>query len=105
MLLAFARTWAVFLAGALIGAGLLLHAEIAGMRVARNEVQSTFVVWRAIGSLTFAFQDDMTKAALWAHDVPAKVIDESDRAGWTLVALGSICFIGSFFIRPHRKKR
>ena len=104
-MLAFARIWALFLGGALVGAGILLHAEIACMRLAREEVESTFFLWRAIGGLTFVFQDDVTKAALWAHEVPESVIRESDRAGWTLMALGVICVIGSFFMHTKKKAR
>ena len=101
-MLAIARVWALFLGGLLFGSGILLHAQIACLRLAREEVENTFFLWRAIGGLTFVFQDDVTKAALWAHEVPDSVIRESDRAGWTLIALGAICVVASCFMR-HRK--
>ena len=102
-MLAIARFWAVFLGGALFGAGILLHAQVVCLRMAREEVSNTFVVWRFIGSLTFAFQDDLTQAAIWADEVPEAVIRESDRAGWTLMVLGGMGVVGAWFLRRSRR--
>ncbi|MFO1054255.1 MAG: hypothetical protein U1F36_18710 [Planctomycetota bacterium] len=104
-MLAIARIWAVFLGGTLFGSGLLLHAQIMCLHYAREEVDNTFFLWRAIGGLTFVFQDDVTKAALWAHEVPEPVLRESDRAGWTLIVIGAICVVASLFMHPRRQRR
>ncbi|MBI5852357.1 MAG: hypothetical protein HZB39_15185 [Planctomycetes bacterium] len=101
---AIARVWAVFLGGVLSGAGILLHAQIACLHLLREEVNGTFVLWRWIGGLTFVFQDDLTQAALWAEEVPDAVLRESDHAAWALIALGALCVVMSFFVRPKRRR-
>ena len=50
-----ARWLFTFLGGALLGAGLVLHGQVALARYMRQEVDNTFFLWRAIGHATFAF--------------------------------------------------
>lgn len=108
MALALARWWTVLLGGVLLGAGLVLHGQVAFAQHLRAEVQGTFFLWRAVGQVTFVFQDDMTKAALSLNELPERVLVESDRAAWTLVAIGGIvALIGAMLRRrsPAKKRR
>ena len=59
-----ARWLFTFLGGALLGAGLVLHGQVALARYMRQEVDNTFFLWRAIGHATFAFQGGETRMAL-----------------------------------------
>ncbi|MEE9126732.1 MAG: hypothetical protein V3U11_06295 [Planctomycetota bacterium] len=106
MVLRVARWWLTLLGGVLLGMGLVLHGQFMVVGYMRDEVASTFVLWRAIGKLTFAFQDSTTQAALTAHDFPMGLILEADRAAWTLVAIGVILATTAFLIRrPQRQIR
>ncbi len=106
MVLRVARWWLTLLGGVLLGMGLVLHGQVMAVGYMRDEVASTFVLWRGIGKLTFAFQDTATKVALTAHDVPMGLIIEADRAAWTLVAIGVILATTAFLIRrPQRQIR
>ena len=78
------------LGGAILGAGLVLHGQVAMARYMRNEVESTFVLWRAIGEATFTFQGEETRMALAMAEVPQAALAESARAGWVLVIVGSL---------------
>ncbi len=98
-MLSVARWWMSVLGGMLIGAGLVLHGQVAVARFIREEVENTFVLWRGIGNLTFMFQGDQTQMALWLFDIPVRVITESNRAAWTLVAVGLIFSFTSFAFR------
>ncbi len=92
------------LGGMLIGAGLVLHGQVAFAEYIRDEVENTFALWRGIGSLTFMFQGDQTKMALWLYDVPPSVMLESNRAAWTLIAIGLVCAITTIAFRPAVKR-
>ena len=105
MLLRFARWWVVLLGGALLGVGLCLHGQLAVARVLREEVTNTFFLWRAIGQVTFIFQDDVTQAAIWMHDVPDAVMRESDSAAWVLVAIGALLALSAPMLRRRRAAR
>jgi hypothetical protein len=78
------------LGGVIVGAGLVLHGQVAMARFMRNEVESTFFLWRAIGDATFAFQGEETRMALAMAEVPEAALNESSRAGWVLVVVGSV---------------
>jgi len=108
MLLKLARWWTILLGGALLGAGLVLHGQLAVAAHMRSEVQETFFLWRAVGQATFIFQDEVTKSALFLNEVPQSVLDESDRMAWTLTFVGAmLAIVAPFFRRPRRgaKKR
>lgn len=104
---AIVRWWAVVFGGILLGAGLVLHAQVALAYHSREEVQSVFFLWRGIGQLTFIFQDDTTKMALWLNEVPDQLLVESDRGAWVLVILGSVIAVTAAFLRsrPSHKSR
>jgi hypothetical protein len=102
---ALARWWVTILGGILIGGGLVLHGQIAFAKSCRSEVGSVFFLWRGVGQVTFIFQDDRTKLALWLNEIPEQVLVESDRAAWTLVVLGSVLAVTSTFFRRCGKKR
>jgi hypothetical protein len=106
MVLRVARWWLTLLGGVLLGMGLVLHGQVMWTRYIRNEVENTFILWRGIGKLTFVFQDTATKTALTAHEFPASLINEADRAAWTLVAIGVILAATAFLIsRPGRARQ
>ena len=98
-----ARWWLIVLGGVLIGAGLVLHGQIAFARHARQEVANTFVLWRGIGRLTFAFQDPTRRIALVIDEVPEDVVRECDRAAWVLVVLGAALALAAPVITSSRR--
>ncbi len=99
------RAWIVLTGGMLIGAGLVLHAEVAMAEHIRNEVQSVFFVWRGIGQLTFVFQGDLVQTALFLNDVPDEVLVHSDRMAWTLTLIGLLFLICAPQVRRRRRRR
>jgi hypothetical protein len=103
MVLRLVRWWVVLLGGALLGAGLCLHGQLAVARHLREEAQSSFFLWRAIGGLTFIFQDEVTQAAIWMDEVPEPVLRESDRAAWTLVVIGGLLGAAAPLLRGRRR--
>ena len=98
-----ARWWLILLGGILVGAGLVLHGQIAFSRYARTEVQNTFFLWRGIGRLTFAFQDPTRRIALVLDEIPEPVIQESDRAAWVLIVLGSALALVAPLVTSSRR--
>ena len=100
------RWWVALVGGVLLGAGLVLHGQIACALLAKDEVDSVFFLWRAIGQLTFFYQTEVTQAALWLEEIPDGVLRESDRAAWTLAVLGSAVTLSSLFMKavPRKKK-
>ena len=103
MAITMARWWLLLCGGVLIGMGLLLHGQVWSMHSLREEVRGTFFLWRALGQLTFVFQDDLTTAALWAHECPAEVLDESERAATAMLVLGALCAVGSTLLRATKR--
>lgn len=102
-MLGFVRWFFALLGGVLLGSGLVLHGQVAIARVMRKEVQNTFVLWRAIGEATFAFQSDDVRIALWMNEIPEAAIQESDRAAWVLVIVGGLIGItGPLLRRPGK---
>ena len=99
------RWWLVFLGGLLIGAGLVLHGQVAMAEYARDEVQGVFILWRVVGQLTFIFQDDLTQTGLFLNDVPTDVLVQSDRMAWTLSLFGVVLEITATQLRRCRKRR
>jgi hypothetical protein len=99
------RWWVGLVGGVLLGAGLVLHGQIACARYAKQEVEHVFVLWRAIGELTFFYQDDATQAALWLEDIPDGVLRQSDRAAWTMAVFGAAVAISSLFLTRARKQK
>ena len=105
MMLALARWFFVLFGGALLGAGLVLHGQVALTRNIRQQVDSTFFMWRALGEATFAFQGGDTRLALAMAEVPDQALRESDRAAWVLVAVGGLLALcGPLLRRPAHGK-
>jgi len=94
----------VVLGGALVGVGLALHGQVALARHMREEVDRTFVLWRALGEATFAFQGGETRMALAMKEVPDEALRESDRAAWVLVAVGGLITLTGPLLRGRRGK-
>lgn len=86
----FGRWFLVVLGGVLLGAGLVLHGQVALVRAMTNEVHNTFFLWRAIGHATIFLQGSDVKMAMAMAEVSPSVLRESDFAAWTLVAVGSL---------------
>lgn len=94
----------VVIGGALVGVGLALHGQVALARHMREEVDRTFVLWRALGEATFAFQGGETRMALAMKEVPSAALRESDRAAWVLVAIGGLITLTGPLVRSRRGK-
>ena len=92
------------LGGILIGVGLALHGQVALVRYMREEVDRTFVLWRALGHATFAFQGGETRMALAMKEVPEEALRESDRAAWVLVAVGGLLTLTGPLLRRGQGK-
>lgn len=89
-MLAFVRWFVAVVGGLLLGGGMTLHGQVAFARYVKQEVDSTFFLWRAIGDATFAFQGGETQMALAMGAVPDEALKESDRAAWVLVIVGGL---------------
>jgi uncharacterized protein YjeT (DUF2065 family) len=90
------------LGGVLLGTGLVLHGQVALARYMREEVDNTFVLWRALGRATFAFQGGETRMALAMSEVPDEALKHSDRAGWVLVIVGGVIAVTGPMLRRGR---
>jgi hypothetical protein len=95
----------VVLGGSLVGVGLALHGQVALARHMREEVDRTFVLWRALGQATFAFQGGETRMALAMKEVPDEALRESDRAAWVLVAVGGLITLTGPLLRGRGKAK
>lgn len=101
-MLALARWFFVLLGGLLVGAGLVLHGQVALARHMRQEVGDTFFLWRALGDATFAFQGGETRMALAMAEVPEAALVASDRAAWVLLVVGGlVALTGPLLRRPR----
>jgi hypothetical protein len=88
--------------GALLGAGLVLHGQVALARMMSGEVERTFVLWRAIGKATVFLQGSDVRMALAMSEVPPEVLRESDFAAWTLIGAG-VGLAAAALLLPRRK--
>ena len=100
-----ARSTVLFASGLLLGAGLFLLGETKAALYLREQVDSTFFLWRAIGYATFIFQDDTTQMALALGDLPESAFRHSMRISWTLLVIGGLMFVSTFFIGKKRKAK
>ena len=76
--------------GALLGAGLVLQGQLVFAEHLRVQAQNTFFLWRGIGQVSFIFQDDQTKLALWLNEIDARVLDHSRHVSWVMIVLGGL---------------
>ena len=67
-----------------------MHGQVAFARHLHHEASGTFFLWRAIGNATFAFQGADVRMALAMNEVPPEALEESDRAAWVLVIVGTL---------------
>lgn len=100
-MLRFLRWLMVLIGGLLLGAGLTLHGHVAMSHYMRQEVDKTFVLWRAIGRATFYFQGGETKMALAMREVPEEALEQADRAAWIVLAIGALFALTGPFVRAH----
>jgi len=96
------RWFMVLLGGLIIGVGMTLHGQVALARYMREEVDRTFVLWRAIGEATFYFQGGETRMALAMKEVPEQALRDSNRAAWVLVFIGGLFALCGPLIREPR---
>jgi hypothetical protein len=102
MLSGFARWLLTLVGGTLIGAGLVLHGQVALAHYMREEVSRAFFLWRAVGEATIFLQGGDVRFAYALREVPAQVLRESDQAAWTLVAVGALLALaGPLLPLPH----
>ena len=99
-----ARWLFTLLGGTLLGVGLVLHGQVALARYMREEVDNTFVLWRAMGHATFAFQGGETRMALAMSEVPEEALKQSDRAAWVLVIVGGLVAVTGPLLRRGRRR-
>lgn len=88
--------------GVLLGAGFVLHGQVALARYMREEVDMTFFLWRVLGDATFAFQGDETRMALAMSEVSEEALRQSDRAAWVLVLVGCLIAVTGPMLRRGR---
>jgi hypothetical protein len=98
-----ARWLLLLFGGVLIGGGLVLHAQVAVAHVMREEVESTFILWRGIGRLTFSLQSEVTRTACAIDEIPKSVLAEADRTAWVLVVIGAVLAALTLLIRSRPK--
>ena len=98
----FVRWLLVVIGGVLAGAGLALHGQVALARYMKGEVDRPFVLWRALGQATFAFQGGETRVALAMKEVPDEALQHSDRAAWVLVIVGGLISVTGPLMHGHR---
>lgn len=101
-MLGIARWLFTVIGGTLLGAGLVLHGQVALARHMQNEVSRTFFLWRALGEATFAFQSGDVRMALAMKEVPEAALRESDRAAWVLVIVGGLVSVTGPLLRRGR---
>lgn len=92
--------------GVLVGAGLVLHGQVALAHLMRQEVANTFFLWRAVGEATIFLQGGDVRFAFALREVPPEVLQESDIAAWTLVVVGCLIALAALLLPlPHRAAR
>jgi len=97
-----ARWLFTLVGGVLVGAGLVLHGQVALARYMRDEVDGTFFLWRALGEATFVFQGGETRMALAMSEVPPEALSHSNGAAWVLIIVGGlIALTGPLLRRGH----
>ena len=101
-MLGIARWLFTVIGGLLLGAGLVLHGQVALARHLQGEVRGTFFLWRVLGEATFAFQSGDIRMALAMKEVPAAALKESDRAAWVLVIVGGLVSLAGPLLRRGR---
>ncbi|HLU39188.1 MAG TPA: hypothetical protein VK081_07370 [Planctomycetota bacterium] len=83
--------WVFLVAGGcMIGAGLVLIGQLVFADHMRARVRDTFFLWRGIGQVSFIFQDDETKLALWLNEIDPAVLAHSRHVAWVLITLGTM---------------
>ena len=101
----FLRWLLATLGGVMLGAGLFLHAEVALARYMRDEVDRTFVLWRAVGEATVLFQDDETRVAMVVAEVPDEALRASESTAWALVSIGLLVAVTAPMMRRRSSRK
>ena len=93
------------LGGVLIGAGLVLHGQVALAKHLQAQVENTFFLWRAIGRATIFLQGDDVQLALAMSEVSLDTLRESNLAAWTLVAVGALLALTGPLLHESDRRR
>jgi len=101
-MLGIARWLFTVLGGLLVGAGIVLHGQVALARHMQQEVDNTGFVWRALGEATFAFQSGDIRMALAMREVPEEALQHSTNAAWVLVIVGGLIALTGPLLRHGR---
>ncbi len=101
------RGFLLFLAGVFFGTGLLLLGQVKTADYMRNEVSSTFFVFRQIGYATFFLQPNENQLALALSEMPESYLIHSRRVAFSLIVFGGLLLVFVPFCRQKngRKKR
>ena len=98
------RPGLIFAAGLSAGFGLLMLAQVECLSALRDSAKEAGSLWRGLGELTFDWQGDTTKAALWAHQAPEGYLRNSSIIGWTWIGVGFVALVGSVLVGPSSAK-
>ncbi|MFQ5504563.1 MAG: hypothetical protein ACE5F1_07165 [Planctomycetota bacterium] len=92
-LLKITKTLLCFLAGTLFGAGILLYGQVRLAEYMREQVESKFFLWRAIGDATYFLQGNDVQIALTLAKLPPASLIHSKRLGITLMVLAGLIMV------------
>jgi hypothetical protein len=87
--------------GVLLGVGLLLYGQVRWADHLREEVRSTFFLWRLVGQITFMLHGMDRKTAMLIADIPEDYVKESEKISITLMILGGSMALVSPFLRSR----
>ncbi len=99
------RGFLLFLAGFFMGTGLLLFGQVKTANFMRNEVSSTFFIFRQIGYATFFLQPNENQVALALSEMPESYLVHSKRVAFSLMVFGGLVLAFVPFCRDKRKKK
>jgi len=98
------RGFLLFVSGLFIGTGLLLFGQVKTASFMREEVSSTFFVFRQIGYATFFLQPNENQVALALSEMPESYLVHSKRVAFSLMVFGSLILVFVPFCKDKRKK-
>jgi hypothetical protein len=99
------RGFLLFLAGVFFGTGLLLFGQVKTANYMRNEVSSTFFVFRQIGYATFFLQPNENQVALALSEMPESYLVHSKRVAFSLMVFSGLILAFVPFCRDKRKRK
>lgn len=104
LILRFARASMRFVAGLLVGLGLMLYGQLQTAELMREQVQETFWLWRNIGHATFFLQGTDVQVALLLSTIADEHYQHSNRVALTLMIVGGCLLFAAAFVRQRPKR-